>query len=74
MNIYYAMVTENQDEERWTSILNCQRFARTFVKDGLGLVWADIDMATNNLPIIMDIGTVCLSVTQNTKSALRDRK
>ncbi|CAF1137032.1 unnamed protein product [Rotaria sordida] len=68
--VYYKLVSDNNNQERWTSSLNCQKFARAFLIDGLGLKWPDIAVAGDQLPLVIDFSTICLSLKGNIKSKI----
>ncbi|CAF1123842.1 unnamed protein product [Rotaria sp. Silwood1] len=44
-NVYNKLVSDNNNQERWTSSFNCETFARSFLIHGLGLKWPDIEIA-----------------------------
>jgi hypothetical protein len=45
------------DQEVWSSSINCQQFARRFVTETLGLKWPNgIQVTGDKLPISVDIG------------------
>lgn len=73
-NVYSELLFNNNNHERWTSTLNCQQFARLFVIIGLGLKWPDTitTIAGDHLPLIIDFGTMFISVKENVKSKIEN--
>jgi hypothetical protein len=60
------------NEEKWSSSVNCQQFARYFVLDGLGLDWPNnINIADDVLPMSIDIAILMISSTNKTKKKRR---
>jgi hypothetical protein len=56
------MVVNN--EERWSSTVNCQKISHHFVVDALGLQWpSNLDIAGDVLPLSIDIGILLISKT-----------
>ncbi len=50
------------DQEIWSSTINCQQFARRFVAETLGLKWPnDIQVTGDKLPISVDIDIFFIS-------------
>jgi hypothetical protein len=68
------MVAQNNSQERWTSTLNCQQFARDFVTQALGLRWPNIEVAGDTLPLIIDLGIILLSSKENIKENKKKKK
>jgi hypothetical protein len=55
LTVYENMLIN--DQEIWSSTINCQQFAHRFVVDALGLDWLNnINIVDDALPISIDIG------------------
>ncbi len=73
-NVYYQIVGQNENKERWTAVLNCKQFARVFVTQALGLRWPDIEVAGDTLPLIIDLRTMYLSSKKNRKKKKQPKR
>jgi hypothetical protein len=49
--------------------MNCQKFARTFINEAMGLDWPiDVPVASDDIPIIIDLSIFFMSTTNATKN------
>jgi hypothetical protein len=49
--------------------MNCQKYAREFITEALGLDWPDhVPVAGDEIPIIVDLSIFCMSTTNSTKN------
>ncbi len=54
---------------KWSSYMNCQKFARTFINEAMGLDWPiDVPVASDDIPIIIDLSIFFMSTTNATKN------
>jgi hypothetical protein len=64
--IYFRMASQYQPI--WSSNMNCQKFARLFLMEGLGLLWPeDISVAGDILPVTIDISIFFMSSSNKIK-------
>jgi hypothetical protein len=53
----------------WSADMNCQKFARTFINEAMGLDWpVDVPVAGDDIPVIIDVSIFWMSTTNATKS------
>ena len=52
----------------WSSNMNCQKYAREFITEALGLDWPnDVPVPGDTIPIIIDLSIFCISTHNSTK-------
>jgi len=55
--VYHELIRSNCGVECWSSLINCQQYARLFIEFGLGLKWPeDVDVTGDVAPEIVNIG------------------
>lgn len=74
MNIYIDLIRDNNNEESWSSVLNCQTFVRNLIEH-LNLNYPSNIVHCSDLPpAIVDFTILCLRTSAHSKQKLSSSK